>query len=149
MTVTNQQVKLLMKKLKKHTQEVAAAKAGMDVKTARKYIEHQQLPSEMKNVCRKNTQPDIFADDWPVLQEMLNNSPGLEANTLMNYLLTKSPDKYKLGQLRTLQRKVRDWRTEYGKDKAVIFNQNILPGKQSQSDHTLSLIHISEPTRPY
>ena len=36
MTITNMQVKLLMKMLKKHTQQTAAAKAGMKDKTARK-----------------------------------------------------------------------------------------------------------------
>jgi hypothetical protein len=30
------------------TQEIAAAKAGMDVKTARKYLEARRLPSEMR-----------------------------------------------------------------------------------------------------
>lgn len=35
-----------MKNLKKHTQEVAAARAGMDAKTARKYISNNQLPSD-------------------------------------------------------------------------------------------------------
>jgi len=48
MTTTNQQVKLLMKKLKTYNQETAAAKAGMDAKTARKYIKSNQLPSEIK-----------------------------------------------------------------------------------------------------
>lgn len=42
MTTTNQQVKLLMKKLKTYNQEAAAAKAGMDIKTARKYIKSGQ-----------------------------------------------------------------------------------------------------------
>ncbi len=43
MTTTNQQVKLLMKMLKKHTQITAAAKAGMDVKTAGKYVNYNRL----------------------------------------------------------------------------------------------------------
>ncbi len=136
MTTTNQQVKLLMNKLKKYNQETAAAKAGMDVKTARKYIKSEQLPLEMKQAHTWQKRHDPFIDDWPTLAKMLENAPGLEAKTLMNHLLTKHPDKYKPGQLRTLQRRVRNWRAEYGASKAVIFRQDIKPGKQSQSDYT-------------
>ena len=38
MTCTNKQVGILMNKIKKHNQIIAAAKAGMNVKTARKYL---------------------------------------------------------------------------------------------------------------
>jgi len=48
MTITNQQVKLLMKRLKQHKQETAAAMAGMTPKTARKYSFNDQLPTEMQ-----------------------------------------------------------------------------------------------------
>jgi len=41
--------------------------------------------------------------------------------------MKKYPDKYKPGQLRTLQRRVRDWRAEFGAAQAVIFNQGIKP----------------------
>ena len=136
MTITNHQVKLLMKKLKKHTQEVAAAKSGMDVKTARKYIKSGKVPSEMKEPRHYLTKSDPFADDWQELSEMLSNAPGLEAKTLMNYLIDKYPDKYKRSQLRTMQRRVRDWRAEFGDAKATIFKQQSQPGKQSQSDYT-------------
>ncbi|WP_342225964.1 hypothetical protein [Rickettsia endosymbiont of Urophora cardui] len=39
-------------------------------------------------------------------------------------------------QLRCLQKRLKQWRAAHGKDKTVIFLQNILPGKQSQSDWT-------------
>jgi len=136
MTITNQQVKLLMRKLKKHNQEVSAAKSGMDVKTARKYIKSKQLPSEVKPAHTWKTKADPFVDDWDELAEMLSHAPGIEAKTLMNYLLGKSPEKYKASQLRTMQRRVKDWRAEYGKNQDVIFRQESQPGKQSQSDYT-------------
>jgi len=136
MTITNQQVKLLMKRLKQHKQEPAAAMSGMTSKTARKYSSSAQLPTEMQRSHTWRTRHDAFTEDWNEIASMLENAPGLEANTLMNYLIRKSPDKYKQGQLRTLQRRVRDWRAEHGKAKAVIFRQDIQPGKQSQSDFT-------------
>jgi hypothetical protein len=150
MTITNQQVKLLMKKLKKNNQEVAAAKSGMDVKTARKYIKSKELPSDQKTAHTWKTKIDPFEDDWDKLKEMLGNAPGLEAQTLMSYLLTKSPEKYKASQLRTMQRRVKDWRAEFGENKHVIFRQESHPGKQSQSDYTcMNSLNITINSNPF
>ena len=47
--VTDQQVRRLFRLLNtEKTQEMAALKAGMDVKTARKYVRAKGLPSELK-----------------------------------------------------------------------------------------------------
>jgi len=135
MTTTNQQVKLLMKKLKKYNQETAAAKAGMDVKTARKYINSEQLPSDMKK-ARHRTEPTTFSAHWGEISKMLAASPRLQAKTILGYLIKKYPGKYKASQLRTLQRHIQVWRAEYGQSQSVIFRQDIKPGKQSQSDFT-------------
>lgn len=135
MTITNQQVKLLMKKLKTYNQEIAAAKAGMDVKTARKYIKTKQLPSDMR-ASYKRAVPTIFSEHWDEIANMFKASPGLQAKTVMSYLVRKYPDQYKSSQLRTLQRHLHDWRTQHGASQAVIFRQDIKPGKQSQSDYT-------------
>lgn len=149
--ITAQQVKLLMKNLNKYNnQETAAAKAGMDVKTARKYIQSKQLPAEMQQPHTWKTRSDPFNEHWDELAGMLKNAPGLEARTLMNYLLTKHPTQYKPSQLRTLQRRVRDWRAEFGKSKAVIFRQDIQPGKQSQSDYTcMNVLNITIDGKPF
>jgi hypothetical protein len=47
------------------TQEVAASKAGLDVKTARKYLPARRLPSEMKTERHWRTRKDWFEDVWP------------------------------------------------------------------------------------
>jgi hypothetical protein len=135
MTTTNQQVKLLMKKLKRYNQETAAAKAGMDVKTARKYIRSKTLPSDRQKAYHRE-QSSIFANHWDEIVKMLEVSPRLQAHTIMNYLIRKYPDSYKVSQLRTLQRHLHDWRAQSGASQAVIFRQDIKPGKQSQSDYT-------------
>jgi hypothetical protein len=135
MTTTNQQVKLLMKKLKRHTQETAAAKAGMDVKTARKYIKSRTLPSDSRKTYRRE-QASIFVSHWDEITRMLEASPGLQAHTILNYLIRKYPDHYKASQLRSLQRHLHHWRAEHGASQAVIFRQDIKPGRQSQSDYT-------------
>ena len=143
MTTTNQQVKLLMKNLKKHSQKVSAAKAGMDVKTARKYIKSGELPSEMKKSYERD-QPNVFDEHWDEITQMLTHSPTLQAKTIFDYLLRQYPDHYQASQLRTLQRHIQKWRASYGASKAVIFRQHIQPGKQSQSDFTcMNLLNIT------
>lgn len=124
-----------MKKLKKYNQEISAAKAGMDVKTARKYIKSGQLPSDLKTPYQRS-QPTIFSHHWGEVLNMLDASPGLQAKTILGYLVRKYPDQYKLSQLRTLQRCMQEWRVQHGPSKAVIFRQDIRPGMQSQSDFT-------------
>lgn len=139
-----------MKMLKKHTRITATAKAGMDAKTARKYIKSGQLPSDQASPHIWKTHPDGFKEDWPMLEGMLKNAPGLQGKTLMAYLLRKRPDHYKPDQLRTLQRRIRDWRALHGVEQAIIFNQNIPPGKQSQSDFTcLNDLKITINGRPF
>ena len=48
MTVTNQQVMRFRQMVHKYNQEVAAAKSGMNVKTARKYLFSNKMPCELK-----------------------------------------------------------------------------------------------------
>ena len=45
-----------------NNQEIAAAKAGMDRKTARKYLRAKPLPSELPQAARQRTQADAFAE---------------------------------------------------------------------------------------
>lgn len=143
MTITNQQVKLLMKKIKNNTQEVAAAKSGMSVKTARKYLKSPESAQPTHHRAGR-TRANPFEQDWPEVASMLENAPGLQAKTIMDYLLRKKPSCYKPGHLRTLQRHIQQWRSEYGKNSAVIFNQVIQPGIQSQSDFTcMNELHIT------
>ena len=65
---------------------LAAARAGMDDKTARKYRRLGKLPSEVRMERYWRTRPDPFAEVWPQLEELLAVNPGLEAKTLFKYL---------------------------------------------------------------
>ncbi len=135
--VTDQQVRLLFKIM--HTEQTlatAAAKAGMDEKTARKYRRLGKLPSENKKAHSWRTRADVFEDVWDELARMLAISPGLEAKTLFAYLQRSHPDRYREGQLRTLQRRVKTWRATHGPAKEIYFSQRYRPGERSQSDYT-------------
>lgn len=122
------------------TQEMSALKVGIDLKTARKYLRLGKLPSELVEPRHWRTRSDPFKEVWPTLERMLENAPGLEAKTLLEWLVEQAHEEgdsaFHFGQLRTLQRRIRAWRAEKGPDKEVIFPQKILPGKQSQSDYT-------------
>ena len=109
--VTDAQVRRL-KRLSKaeKTQELAAAKAGMDVKTARKYLGDGRLPSERKPERRWRTRPDPFERVWEDVRQQIEVNPGLEAKTLFEALQRKYPGEFADGQLRTLQRRIKCWR---------------------------------------
>jgi hypothetical protein len=61
--------------------------------------------------------------------------PGLQAKTLMQMLMDRD-ECFHWGHLRTLQRRIRNWRALEGPDQDVKFRQSHTPGKQGQSDWT-------------
>ena len=136
MAVTDSQVRKLMEELTKHGVGLAAIKAGMDPKTAAKYRDLGKFPSELKEHREWRTREDPFEADWPALAERLKDAPELEAKTLFEVLIAEQPERYEPGQLRTLQRRVSDWRAKYGPDKEVFFAQEHRPGEAMQTDFT-------------
>lgn len=132
---------------------VAAARAGMDRKTASKYRDAGKLPSEMGVIRDWRTREDPFDDDWAEIQRRLIDAPELEAKTLFEGLLAGAPDKYSPGQLRTLQRHVRQWRAQQGPEKEVYFSQEHQPGSALQTDFfwattELGITVLGEPRNP-
>lgn len=138
MTCTNEQLRILIKYSITHNQAIAAAKAGMSLSTAKRYLRMRGKRKKRENRSRTwRTREDPFKDVWPILREMLMRDSGLEAKTLMDWLLEQYPGQFDRGQERTLRRRVHDWRVLEGPERReVMFPQNILPGKQSQSDYT-------------
>lgn len=138
MGVTDAQVRKLMEEKSKHGKSGRAAMmAGMDRKTARKYLRSGKLPSEMKRAERDyRTREDPFAEDWPVVKGMLKDAPALEGLALFEWLVERNPERYEPGQVRTFQRKIKNWRATEGPDKEVFFAQNHLPGEAMQMDFT-------------
>lgn len=135
--VTDQQVRRLFKIMsEENNQARAAAKAGMDVKTARKHLKTGKLPSRMKRKRTRRTRVDPFAEVREAVRRMLETNPGLEAKTIFGYLQREYPGKYQDGQLRTLQRIVKEWRGAEGPSKEVYFPQLHEPGRLCASDFT-------------
>lgn len=137
MRSTDRQVRRLMKEFKKHGKVgEAAVRAGMDRKTARRYLTLDKLPSELKKVRDWRTRDDPFEEDWPYLSEMLDDIPDLEAVALFDHLNERRPGRYEEGQLRTLQRRLKRWRAEEGPPKELFFTQAHRPGEAMQTDFT-------------
>ena len=135
--VTDQQVRRLFKLMQtEETLAVAAAKSGMDEKTARKYLKTGKLPSELKKERTWRTRPDPFEDIWDEIREKLAVNPGLEAKTIFDDLQARLPGKFSDGQLRTLQRRIKRWRALEGPSQEIFFPQLHHPGELAQSDYT-------------
>ncbi len=120
------------------SQETAAAMAGMSVRTARNW-QHGPLPSEKKEGRQWRTRPDPFEGIWaeeiePLLRE--ESALGLRATTIIEYLEERHPGRFSASHLRTLQRRLQEWRAQHGPDKEVYFPQEHPPGREAQIDFT-------------
>lgn len=60
----------------------------------------------------------------------------LEAKTVLEELEAGYPDRFSGGQLRTLQRRTRDWRALQGPEREVMFPQDHPPGREAALDFT-------------
>jgi len=135
--VTDEQVRKLMKMIQtEETQSVAAAKAGMTDKTARKYLRLGKLPSQTQKPREWRTRPDQFAEIWEEIEEILKRDASVEAVTIFDYLCRQYEGRFQESQLRTLQRRIKVWRALHGTPQEVMFAQTYLPGEQCQSDYT-------------
>jgi len=116
------------------SQEASAAKAGISVRSGRR-IEKQ--PSPVKQPRYWKTRKDPFEAVWASeLVPLLEQEPSLTGLTLWEYLDECYPGRYPHAHLRTLQRRVKDWRAIQGPDKPVMFRQDVPPGQQGLSDFT-------------
>ena len=141
MVVTDDQVRILWSWLGRGASlKLAAAKAGMDRKTARKYRHTDRLPSQWAADAPPRsyrTRPDPFADVWSEVEELLVAGSGWEAKTLFEELQRRHPGRFADGQLRTLQRRVKHWLATCGPAKEVFFAQVHPPGQLGASDFTV------------
>ena len=118
------------------TQEQAAARAAMSVRTVRTYERIGKLPSELTAPRSYRTRTNPFEEDWPWIRAQLERDAALQATTLFAVLGTRRPGHYQEGQLRTLQRQIALWRAQHGPEQEVIFPQVHQPGRVVQSDFT-------------
>ena len=134
------------------TQQTAAAMAEMSERSARKW-QCGPLPSETKTERRWRTRPDPFDGVWeeeilPLLRG--EAAAGLKATTIIEWLEERHPGRFSASQLRTLQRRLQDWRVLNGPDQEVYFPQEHPPGREAQIDFThCNSLGVAIGGRPY
>jgi hypothetical protein len=137
--VSDEQVRLLRRKLMaKKTRPAAAAASGMSTRSGQKW-QSGPLPSEAKRPHDWRSVPDPFADVWEteVVPLLLSDEGSiLEAKTVLELLEERHAGKHGPKQLRTLQRRFRDWRALHGPGKEVFFEQKHVPGREAALDFT-------------
>jgi transcriptional regulator with XRE-family HTH domain len=144
MKTDHEVLRMRRERSKGKTQEQAADRAGMSVRTARKYERLAKLPSQLTQPRTHRTRPNPFAADWPWVVAQLERDQALQAKTLFAELCRLYPGRYEPNQLRTLQRHVALWRAQFGHSRDVIFEQVHLPGRMGQSDFThMEDLHIT------
>lgn len=96
----------------------------------------EKLPSEVEPDHHWRTRKDPLEEVWSEIQEMLEVAPDLQATTLLDWLKRQWPGKYDDSHLRTLQRRIKQWRAIEGPAKEVVFAQQHFPGDLCASDFT-------------
>lgn len=117
-------------------QEQASAKAGISVRSGRR-IEQSPTTPRAKPDRDWRTREDPLEAVWESeLLPLLKAEPTLTGTTLLDYLEEHYPRFYDQRILRTLQRRVKQWKALHGPDKDVIFRQQAEAGRQGFSDFT-------------
>lgn len=133
LSITRRQEALYMQHRQQgHTQAVAAAKAGISERSGRR-IEKAEHSSRKPRHWR--TRKDPLAEVWEnELVPLLEREPDLTGLTLLEHLDDNYPGRFPQSLLRTLQRRVQQWRALHGPGQAVIFRQQAQPGRLGLSD---------------
>jgi transposase InsO family protein len=121
-----------------HSQEAAAAKTGISVASARRLESAVSLPSQ-RPPRHWRTRADPLTEVWnSEVVPMLEGAPSLMAVTLLEELQRRHPDRFGDAVLRTLQRRVGQWRAEHGEQREIYFAQEHPPGRLGLSDFTVA-----------
>lgn len=136
--ITDHQVHKYKDHRKTLTQVAAAAKTGLSERSARRIERSQTLPSQ-KPPRSWRTRSDPLADVWDVeVVPLLQTDSLLNAVTLLEELQRRHPGQYGQSLLRTLQRRVRQWRALHGAEREVYFAQEHPPARLGLSDFTVA-----------
>ena len=125
--ITDLQVSKYKELRGKFSQEAAAAKTGISVASARRLESSVVLPSQRES-RHWRTRTDPLSEVW--LEEvvpMLESAPSLMAVTLLEELQRRYPKRFPDSVLRTLQRRVSQWRAEHGDEREIYFAQEHPP----------------------
>lgn len=136
--ITDHQVHRYKEHRNKLSQVVAAAKVGISERSARRIEHGDSLPSQ-RPARSWRTRCDPLAAVWDAeVVPLLQAHAQLNAVTLLEELQRRHPGDYDGGVLRTLQRRMRQWRAVHGAERDVYFAQEHPPGRLGLSDFTVA-----------
>jgi transposase InsO family protein len=136
--ITDKQVNKYKRLRVSFTQEAAAAKTGIAVSSARRIESAVALPSQ-RAARHWRTREDPLAQVWDTeIVPMLEGAPALMGITVLEELQRRHPERFGGSVLRTLQRRVRQWRAEHGEERELFFHQEHPPGRLGLSDFTVA-----------
>jgi hypothetical protein len=119
------------------TQVASAAKSGISERSARRIDSADALPSQQPGRAWR-TRSDPLSTVWDAeVVPLLQADAGLNAVTLLEELQRRHPGRYGTGVLRTLQRRLRQWRAVHGAEREIYFAQEHPPGRLGLSDFTV------------
>jgi hypothetical protein len=134
--INRTQVAKYMECRKELEQEPAAAKAGISVRSARRIERAGGLPSK-REARQWRTRVDPLSRWWVSdIAPLLKAAPALNAVTILEELQRRYPGEAAPRLLRTLQRRLRQWRASHGAEREVYFAQEHSPGRLALSDFT-------------
>jgi len=146
--ITNRQVARYMDARRiGRNQTMSADGADISIRTARR-LDGAGRAAKPPRAYR--TRLDPFADIWSAeVEPLLQRDAQLRAVTLFADLQARHPGRFPDGQVRTLERRIRQWRAVAGPSRAVMFPQEHPPGWQALLDFTvcdeLGVIIAGEP----
>lgn len=135
--ISDQQVFLFMTQRRQHTQAIAATKAGISERSARRIEKDPRLPSQKKRERHWRTRADPLELVWPRVEELLKIE-GIISVTIFETVQDEFgeeavPDSVR----RTLERRISRWRALNGGEKEIFFPQRHEIGRQGLSDFTV------------
>ena len=134
--ITDHQVHKYKQHRNKLSQVASAAKAGISERSARRIDDAQGLPSQ-RPARSWRTREDPLSAVWDSeVVPLLQADVRLNAVTLLEELQRRYPGQWGHSVLRTLQRRMRLWRTKFGAEREVYFAQEHPPGRMGLSDFT-------------
>ena len=135
--ITDHQVHQYKKDRNQMTQVAAAARAGLSERSARRIEQSPSLPSQREPRAWR-TRTDPLSEVWEAeVVPLLQADARLNAVTLLEELQRRHPGDYDERVLRTLQRRIRQWRAVHGAEREVYFAQEHPPGRLGLSDFTV------------
>jgi len=117
--ITDHQVHQYKNDRNRMTQVAAATRAGISERSARRVEQSLALPSQ-RQPRNWRTRADPLGEVWDAeVVPLLQRDPALNAVTLLEELQRRHPGEYDSGVLRTLQRRMRQWRALHGAERAI------------------------------